>query len=148
MQQANPMILFLDFDGVLHPKGAGQQHFTRLPLLETFLRKPEFATVRVVISSTWRDAYSLSELRNFFSPDIAARIIGTTKTLDDYATEYERGEEIEAWLESNGATHWVALDDDKEGFTRRLHNRLAFCDGRDGLQESDLIKLREFLLDR
>lgn len=72
------MLIFLDFDGVLHPKGAGGQHFTRLPLLEAFLREPDMVKIKLVISSTWRQAYGLAKLRQFFAPDIGARIIGVT----------------------------------------------------------------------
>jgi len=132
------MLLFLDFDGVLHPKGAGAPQFTQLPLFEAFLRKPEVKDVRIVISSTWRHAYELPKLRAFFSPDIGARILGGTPTLASYRTEYERGEEIEAWLGKHPSAFWVALDDDEEGFAPRLRPRLVLCDGTRGLDESDL----------
>jgi len=137
------MHLFLDFDGVLHPKGSGQQHFTRLPLLEEFLRKPEHFPVKLVISSTWRHAYGLSKLRTFFSPDIAARIVGVTPSLDAYAGDFERSEEIEAWLSSRNAGPWVALDDEAEHFAPSLRRRLVLCNGSLGLQEEDLSRLQE-----
>ena len=139
------MLLFLDFDGVLHPKGAGGLHFTRLPALEAFLREPAALDVRIVISSTWRHAYGLPKLRNFFSPDIAARIIEGTPTLTDYASEYERGEEIEVWLAKNPASVWVALDDEAENFAPRLRRRLVLCDGSQGVVEEDLAKVRDVL---
>lgn len=46
-------ILFLDFDGVLHPEHCHEsKHFCCLPVLEDALRQaPEW---QVVISSTWR----------------------------------------------------------------------------------------------
>lgn len=46
-------ILFLDFDGVLHPEHCHEsRHFCSLPIMEEALRQvPE---CRVVITSTWR----------------------------------------------------------------------------------------------
>lgn len=135
------MLLFLDFDGVLHPKGAGGPRFTRLPLFEAFLREPAAQDVRLVISSTWRQAYGLPKLRQFFSTDIADRILGATPTLASYRTEFERGEEIEAWLSKHPSQPWAALDDDSEGFAPRLRPRLVLCNGTRGLDREDLMKV-------
>ena len=46
------LILFLDFDGVLHPEHCHEsKHFCCLPVLESALRQvPEF---ELVITSTW-----------------------------------------------------------------------------------------------
>lgn len=38
-------ILFLDFDGVLHPVGTGSLKFSQLGLLADFLREPAHADV-------------------------------------------------------------------------------------------------------
>lgn len=139
------MVLFLDFDGVLHPKGAGHTHFTRLPILEALLRETDLTNVQLVVSSTWRQAYSLTRLRAFFAPDIAERIIGTTASLSDYRSEHERGEEIEAWLSKNGNPAWVALDDDLEGFSPRMRAKLVLVDGAVGLQAEDAMRLRALM---
>lgn len=139
------MHLFLDFDGVLHPKGAGQPRFTRLGTFENCLRDPAMRGVRVVISSTWRTAYSIEKLRGFFSPDIAERIEGTTATLRTYRTEHERSEEIEAYAAKNQIGQWVALDDDLEGFARGLRARLVLCDGAIGFSDVDAAKLRKLV---
>ncbi|MBC3871856.1 HAD domain-containing protein [Undibacterium oligocarboniphilum] len=72
------MILFLDFDGFLHPEPCydDKQLFCCLPRLENVLR--DFQIVQTVISSTWREKRSLDELKVFFAADIAPRIIGAT----------------------------------------------------------------------
>ena len=59
-----PMLPFLDFDGVLHPdRSSVDLYFCRLTLLEPWLRKrPQ---IEVVISSSWREAHPLDELREF-----------------------------------------------------------------------------------
>lgn len=121
------MILFLDFDGVLHPeKDAFFQRdlLTRLPLVEDVLR--EFPHVEIVISSAWRLSWkdedvAVSRLRKHFSNDIAARVVGVTphfinldpKAAIDGVQYYERHWECDAWMRSNrpAGTPWMALDD-------------------------------------
>lgn len=129
------MILFLDFDGVLHPECQLSQRgeipdFCFLPRLETLLRA--FPHVRIVISSSWREHKTLDELRGPFSADIAARIIGATALPAPGATSSytraRREREIVAWLEAHGGLdqHWVALDDAEWQFDRYL-DHLVVC---------------------
>ena len=112
------MILFLDFDGVLHPAvcAAEADLLCRRPPLESVLR--DCAHVDIVISSTWRGSRTLAQLQALFSPDIGARIIGMTPLWQDIQDEasmgtYVRQAEIEAWLRQVGRVWepWVALDD-------------------------------------
>lgn len=75
------MILFLDFDGVLHPEGEdhtlnGGTDFCFSPRLEALLR--EFLHVRTVISSSWHEQLRYETLLKPFSSDIRARILGAT----------------------------------------------------------------------
>src|SRR5687768_16516543 len=99
-------ILFVDFDGVLHPAGAGAPKFSRLWLLADFLREPSHLDIEVVISSTLREVHSLAELRAFFPADLRERIVATTPVLDEFDTSYQRSEEIEAWLENRNVSAW------------------------------------------
>jgi uncharacterized protein len=123
------MLLFLDFDGVLHPALDGREpNFCRLPLLESVLR--DAPHVRIVISSTWREGFTLDELRGLFSPDIAARVVGATPSLP----ESSRHAEIMRYLEQH-ATHttaWIAIDDAIFEFPRGCPYLVA-CSGRTGL---------------
>lgn len=118
------MILFLDFDGVLHPyesvySGLFPQFLVRkdslfchLPRFENVVR--EHPDIEIVISSDWRFKETLEELKAHFSADIAARIFDTT-TLDKRVNY--RGDarclEIYKWLRDNQRTHetWLAVDD-------------------------------------
>src|SRR5476649_858554 len=112
------MLLFLDFDGTLHPdiNYKPELLFAKLPLLEKVLRiRP---AVEIVISSTWRTTRTLQELRSYFSADIAPRIVGTTPHWREFQDEssfgtYVRQAEIELWLRTAGRAWepWVALDD-------------------------------------
>lgn len=113
------MILFLDFDGVLHPEvvslsapGALRREgdFSRVPIFEEVMR--EFPDVDIVISSAWRELNSLDTLRGFFSPDIAKRIVGATPVFPAHI-EARREAEIHAWLRHTGRENEpiVAVDD-------------------------------------
>lgn len=70
-------VVFVDFDGVLHPYGCPEAvHFCRLELFEGWLRRrPQ---VDVVISSTWRETRSVAEWTLFFADDLKQRVIGVT----------------------------------------------------------------------
>ena len=141
-------ILFLDFDGVLHPTGVDdlKQPFCRLPLLEAMLREPRYAAVEIVVSSTWREVYSLPRLRSVFAPDMRNRVVDITPTLDDYDGPYARCLEIKAWLALHPEVErYVALDDMVSGFPERWHRNVVFTDGATGLCESDLPALRAML---
>lgn len=103
------MVLFLDFDGCMH--GMAEAHFCRLPALESLLREPACQHVRIVVSSTWRELYSLDRLRSFFSPDIQARVIGVTPLLNDDA-DAERCDEVKEYLKQHPEVRqWCVVDD-------------------------------------
>ena len=139
-------IIFLDFDGVMHPAGTESPKFSQRSLLEDFLRDQDFLDVLLVITSTWREAYSLEGLRKFFSADIQHRVLSCTATLDEYETEYERAEEIEHWLDAHEPCEsWVALDDDEQGFPPRFRTNLVLTDSTAGLTENALSELRDKL---
>jgi HAD domain in Swiss Army Knife RNA repair proteins len=145
-----PPILFIDFDGVLHPQYEGittpvDELFCHLPLFESVMR--EFPQVRIVISSTWRNAFTLEELRKRFSQDIGARIIGVTPILDfDVYHPTRREQEILAWLAETESSErpWVALDDAVWQFQQHL-DRVVDCTWYVGLDKKAAIKLRNAL---
>ncbi len=106
-----PFILFLDFDGVLHPRTSGTCRFA--PLLAEFLRAQP--SVQVVISSTWRLQYPLEDLREWFARDVQDRFIDVTPELPGGAASRQR--EIEQWLRRRASVRWAALDDEASLFT-------------------------------
>jgi DNA recombination-dependent growth factor C len=134
------MILFLDFDGVLHPKGG--QRLVHLPIFEKMVRGTD---LKIVISSTWREVYSLSKLKSMFSEDIRPKIISATPQLPVHTTEYERSEEIHDWLRLRGNPQWLALDDDIDIFHPRDRSNVILCNGKAGLTESVLLALNDRL---
>lgn len=114
------LILFLDFDGVLHSDwDRPPVPFSQLPLLEQVLR--EHLHVNVVLSTSWRETDPLEVLREPFSDDIRARVIGATPVLNPITraqyphplSKAERQSECEAWLVEHRtpAYPWIAIDD-------------------------------------
>lgn len=128
------MILFLDFDGVLHPFHRPAGAFSLLPYFERVMR--DLPQVDIVISSSWREGHSLEEMKSFFSPDIAERIIDATPVLNFLEHQYVREEEIAAWLHRAGREHelWAAIDDTESFFSSRCDN-LILVDPDTGFNE-------------
>lgn len=145
------MILFLDFDGVLHPErpaAPGEHLFCRLPLLENWLRgRPG---VDLVISSSWREAHPLDELVGYFTDDLQGRVLGATPaiTSDEWAQydgeppplRFRREMEIRRWRHQSAKPWrpWAALDDQPWLFAPFCEFFLVTCDGSTGLTPRNL----------
>lgn len=148
--------LFLDFDGVTHPEPCFAENvFCRLHLIESVLA--EFPSVRIIVSSSWRDHYPLEKLRLNFSPSIGERVIAVTPNikrpspawLPGPTPQYERQWEIEAWMEENRhwGARWVAIDDRDYWFSPGCEN-LLLTSSETGFLESDQVVLRQMIVDR
>ena len=140
------MLIFLDFDGVLHSAHAfrAEQMFSQLSVFEPFFRQPEFADIQFVVSSTWRHNRSLEELRAPFSADFHARIVGKTPEYVATSPIAERVQEILCYLEDHLCEHepWLALDDCRSYFDRHA-DKVFFCTAGTGLTQRDLPALAE-----
>ena len=146
------MILFLDFDGVLHPEYDRQAApadvaFCHLPRFEAVMR--DHPEVEIVISSTWREQFPLDDLRARFSPDIAARIVGATPITPRIDGKYlpaRREGEILDWLRQAEREHepWLALDDAAWQFQQH-RDRLIACTWYVGLDDTAEAALRTLL---
>jgi hypothetical protein len=67
------MVLFLDFDGVLHPTTHGSALLSQLPLLESALEGRDYS---MVISSSWRFHMEMEDLKKHFSSSVQNKIGG------------------------------------------------------------------------
>ena len=135
-----PFIVFLDFDGVTHPQNCtSEQLFSCLPLIEDVLR--HHLQAEIVISSSWREPHNLKELREFFSHDIAPRVVGSTPVasrsgLAPAATKVRQLECL-AWREENRLGQpWLAIDDTSWNFEVGCPN-LLLTNPRTGFTEAE-----------
>jgi hypothetical protein len=101
--------------------------------------------VEIVITSSWREAFSLSEIRGHFSPDIAARIVGTTLIASNRDGTY-REREVRAYLRKHATEGdaWLAIDDDPLHFGPDAS--VLLVDPDHGLDYAALAKMRAALV--
>lgn len=143
-------LLFLDFDGVLHPLLRKEPDFCRLELLWKILRAcPD---VEVVFSTSWREIYRPDEIIEFVTwgggEDLAHRFIGFTPSIlrENGAfitgSYHRRHIECRLWLTGNSQTNraWLAIDDIAISFPP-LSPTFYLVDGNTGLTESDVAKI-------
>jgi hypothetical protein len=109
-----PHLLFLDFDGVLHPVDeraldgnfrliANPRLFVWRPILEQILEP--FPSVKIVVSSDWRRLFDDENLIQLLGP-LGNRFAGVVET---YASS--RAAEIRTEAGRRKATNWLAIDD-------------------------------------
>ena len=138
-------VLFLDFDGVLHPEPLGDNaRFSRVALLDTAL--DQVPDLQVVVSSSWRHGRTLEQLRAPFAERHHPRFISTTAQFRDIANLFDESwqrfpREVEClyWLASQQRANapWIALDDCPWLF-RPLNPHLIQTDPAIGVREADM----------
>jgi len=160
------MILFLDFDGVMHGVNdveieyassgieySGKNLFKHLPLLAEVL--DEFPEAIIAVSSSWRHHLSLDELRELFGKH-GSRIVAITNNVD-VAGELpaNRFKECRAISEIRGISNWLMIDDQPGAVwgtmepTPDQQAHLLLCDPDLGLATPGVLdKLRQWLATR
>lgn len=165
------MILFLDFDGVLHPyeaylvKGrpvlrAEGALFMWAPLLvDTLKNSPD---VQIVLSTSWARELRFTKARSFLPPELQQRVIGATwhsrmasndygdfrtrnrNTWWDRATRYQQ---IRRYVDRAQLENWLAIDDAPEGWAEADHGRLIQTDPQQGLGDPAALARLQGLLE-
>lgn len=151
-------VLFLDFDGVLHPAVQGAEPFCRLELLGPLFS--EFPRIGIVVSSSWRAAYAADVLQEFLGP-FGGHLIGVTSNahhlcaasvdsvlMTEPPCEMVREAECRQWIEKHSpSTSWIALDDQAELFSGDCLNLVA-CDPIIGLTRQVVDRVRSIVRQR
>ena len=133
--------LFLDFDGVMHSTKDHSVFFSQVTLLSKLIIKNP---VNIIISSSWRFQFDLTQLKSYFPQNIQPQIIDTTGKA--HIGQYSRYHEIKQYLEDKdkSMTDWRALDDTRLLFPPNCEN-LILCNPNYGLQQKQLDILEQWL---
>jgi len=158
------LILFLDFDGVLHPdaayleKGrpvlrAEGEFFMWAPyLVEALAEHPD---VKIVLSTSWARSIGFSRAKGYLPEDLRKRVIGATwhsgmgksefggwshaaSTWWDDASRYQQ---ICRYVERARLDDWIAIDDDDEGWAKSAGHRLIRTDPDKGIADPEALAL-------
>lgn len=135
-------IIFLDFDGVLHPadegekalmaeNGSSPQIFTWAESLASLIN--DFPAVRVIIHSAWRNVFPLEDLKALLPAALASRVCATTQP------GLPRWDSIELYLNDQEAKHrckcqFIIIDDEPCEFPAS-HPSLIVCNPALGMSE-------------
>ena len=106
------VILFLDFDGVMHRAENGS--FERMPQLTRLLA--EHPDLVVVLSTNWKVNADPERLLVLFPAELRGHVVGMTPDLAD-GSLFQRERECVAWARARGLDRYIALDDDPSGFS-------------------------------
>lgn len=149
-------ILYLDYDGVLHPEPvyrhprggmyfglehAGHSLFEYAEVLVEALAP--YPHVDVVLSTSWVRVLSYSQARAYLPEALRSRVIGATFHSAMNKFEFDamsRGAQVLADATRRSATSWVALDDDDEGWGAAASPHLVLTERTAGLSEPQALK--------
>ncbi|WP_266180809.1 HAD domain-containing protein [Dyella humicola] len=149
------MILYLDFDGVLHHddvrldlhnrpylRGSGTLFEYADRLTQVLAPYPQ---VKIVLSTSWVRVKRFSYAVGRLPVELRQRVIGATwhsrfmlddELLDWWLNTATRYEQIIRDVRRRQPQQWLALDDDAEGWPDSASAHLVCCDSRLGLSES------------
>lgn len=140
-------VMFLDFDGVLHPEFCHESRY--FECTHHLASACGECDLDIVISSTWRHKMDLDVLKARFPDSLAQRIVGATSAyaaLEGLPTKvmpFEREAECLGWMRANrpGHARWIAVDD-RSWLYRPFCAELFLVDGKTGLNAAAAARLR------
>lgn len=140
-------ILFLDYDGVLHPDDVYLIHekgvtlscenhslFEHAELLADVLEPHQ--NVRIVLSTSWCHVLSFKEAKERLPERLRSRVRGSTwhSSRDKYEwNALTRFQQIIGYVNRHNVQDWIALDNDDYGWPEHKRDYLVHTDDKDGL---------------
>lgn len=132
-------LLFLDFDGVLHPTSVkSDQWFCCADLLGEVLEDTQCG---IVISSSWRFSHTLAELKALLPAALGKRVIAVTGPA--HIGKFARYTEIQNFMRLHSHLAWLALDDCAWDFPKS--SPLIACNPNSGLTRVEAERVRRWL---
>lgn len=131
-----PTIVFLDYDGVLHPdevycyrkigivlKADGISLFEYAPILVDILE--QFPNTRIVLSTTWVRMLGFNDAKAWLPEKLQEKVYGATfhSHMDKHWwSTLTRYDQILAYVNRHRVSNWVAIDNDDEGWTGNFNH--------------------------
>lgn len=149
-------VLYLDFDGVLHPDAVyringqivlcceGRSLLEWAPVLTECLEP--YPQVPIVLSTSWVRVLSYDKARAWLPDSLAERVIGATwnSSMNRYWWYgLSRYEQIRLHRMRHGITRWIAIDDDLTGWPDDSREQLVATDSNLGIAAPDTRLLRK-----
>ncbi len=152
---AGGLLLYLDFDGVLHhhnvlwhPKqgaylAAAPQYrlFQHLSLLEQLLSP--YPQIRIVLSTAWARVYGCSAAAKRLQPALRNRVLGATFHSRMHEQEFlsqSRGMQVWADVVRRKPRDWLALDDDTMDWPPWCQNKLIATHDTEGISDPGVMQ--------
>lgn len=114
----------------------------RLGLARLLVDSVERWKPRIVISSSWRFHFPLSEILARLPPQVARQVQGTTGAA--HIGRYARWNEISTYCLRHRICDWRALDDSAFEFPTSCEE-LIRCDGAKGVTAREIAQLEQWL---
>jgi len=151
------MILFLDYDGVLHPdavylvqgrpvlRAEGKLFMWTPQLIEVLA---DFPSVRIVLSTSWVRELGFQRAMARLPEPLRSRVIGATwhsgmtrqsegfpRTVAPWWDAATRYRQVRRYVDRAALADWVAIDDHPEGWAPRDLHRLVKTESATGLSD-------------
>jgi hypothetical protein len=157
------LILFLDYDGVLHPNEVYRYHSRGIVLeceghdlfeyaeilAEMIASHPKVTTV---LSTSWVPELGFDRARSYLPDALNQRVHGATwhSALYDKTTWFSlaRYEQIAAYVRRHALKNWIAIDDDDHGWADNQRHHLVHTDELEGLSKMRSQELLKEMIER
>lgn len=155
-------ILFLDYDGVLHPfdvyatggyaepelhcKDKSLKLFCWAPILEQLIDDVDpHGRIKIVLSTTWAQKTHWTSARNYLPEFLRSRVVGGT-----HPALVPRGVQIELHTIDYRIddSSWIAIDDDAYNWPIQHLDKLVRCDPDVGLSSIEVQQELRLKLER
>jgi hypothetical protein len=150
------LLLYLDYDGVLHHEDVwwharigpylrapdAYKLFQHLDLLETLLAP--FPEVRIILSTSWVRRYGCSKAAKQLGPRLRHRVLGATfhsRMNEDLFLNTPRGQQVWNDVQRRKPRGWLALDDDGEGWPTESSGHFIRTHETDGISDPQVLAI-------
>ncbi len=142
-------IIFLDYDGVLHPDQVvndrrlgvilrcdGHNLFEHTELLLSLLEP--YPEIKIVLSTSWVRVLGFDQAKNRLPAELQERVVGATysESMSEYFAGLSRYDQISDYVNEHEITDWIAIDDDGEGWPENENHRLVLTEDWGGIGEA------------